>query len=81
MINITKKFHFEIAILSVKRKFCTNNSITVTPTTKTDLYIVQKVIVYMDLRNCKSCLFNCDYNLCVYFFSPYVQIHIIINSC
>ena len=68
MINITKEFDFEIAILSVKRKFCTNNSITVTPTTKTDLYIVQRVIVYMDLRNCKSCLFNCDYNLCVYFF-------------
>ena len=34
MINITKEFDFEIAILSVKRKFCTNNSITVTPTKK-----------------------------------------------
>ena len=45
MINITKEFHFEIAILSVKRKFCTNNSITVTPTRKTDLYIVQTVIL------------------------------------
>ena len=45
MINITKEFDFEIAILSVKRKFCTNNSITVTPTTKTDLCIVQTVIL------------------------------------
>ena len=45
MINITKEFDFEISILSVKRKFRTNNSITVTPTTKTDLYIVQTVIL------------------------------------
>ena len=52
MINIlTKEFEFEIAIY-ITRKYCTKLSLQIKvliPTTKTGLYKVQTVIVFMDL--------------------------------